>query len=86
MSRSFLFVQKGTAESKKDKIIDVNINIEAAEAHFMKMFGNSLKSAIENTGLKVTSLEQHTTEIAKQVTAAEISIIDLMGAQRARQK
>ena len=79
-------VQKGTAESKKDKIIDVNINIEAAEAHFMKMFGNSLKSAIESTGLKVTSLEQHTTEIAKQVTAAEISIIDLMGAQRAKQK
>ena len=79
-------VQKGTAESKKDKIIDVNINIEAAEAHFMKMFGNSLKSAIENTGLKVTSLEQHTTEIAKQVTTAEISIMDLMGAQRVRQK
>jgi hypothetical protein len=79
-------VQKGTAESKKDKIIDVNINIEAAEEHFMKMFGNSLKSAIESTGLKVTSLEQHTTEIAKQVTTAEMTIMDLMGAQRAKQK
>ena len=79
-------VQKGTASAKKDKIIDVNINIEAAEENFMKNFGNSLRSAIENTGIKVSSLEQHTTAIAKQVDSAQHTIVDLMDAMRNRQK
>jgi hypothetical protein len=51
--------------TKEESVIDVNINVDTAEDAFLKQFGELLKEAIEKTGARVTSLENHTTELAK---------------------
>jgi hypothetical protein len=51
--------------TKEESVIDVNINVDNAEEAFLRKFGELLKDAIEKTGARVTSLENHTSDIAK---------------------